>query len=102
MSAAAPPAYTQDEAAAAGWRVGADALTKTFRFVSFRAAIDFMSDCAPAIDALDHHPDWTNVYDRLQVKLTTHDAGAVTARDFRLARLLDARYAAFTRSVAGS
>ena len=89
-----PRAYTSEEAAAAGWSVGAEALTKTFRFASFRAAIHFMSDCASAIDALDHHPDWTNVYDRLVVRLTTHEAGKVTDRDFRLARLIDAHFAA--------
>ena len=88
-----PRAYTSEEAAAAGWSVDAEALTKTFRFASFRAAIRFMSDCAPAIDALDHHPDWTNVYDRLVVRLTTHEAGKVTDRDFRLARLIDAHFA---------
>lgn len=84
-----PRAYSPEEAAAAGWSVGPEALEKTFRFASFRAAIAFMAECVDAIDALDHHPDWTNVYDRLVVKLTTHDAGKVTERDFRLARLID-------------
>lgn len=86
-------AYTHEDAAAAGWRIEADQIVKTYRFESFRAAVDFMADCAPAIDALDHHPDWTNVYNRLVVTLTTHDAKGLTARDFRLARLLDARFA---------
>jgi 4a-hydroxytetrahydrobiopterin dehydratase len=73
-----------------GWSHRDGALHKTFRFASFLAALAFMQRAAPGIDALDHHPEWTNVYDRVRVRLTTHDAGnLVTARDADLARLLD-------------
>lgn len=73
-----------------GWTHRDGALHRAWRFGSFRDAIAFMAAAAPGIDALDHHPEWSNVYDRVSVRLTTHDAGAlVTARDVALARLLD-------------
>lgn len=73
-----------------GWTHHDAALHKTFRFGSFQAALAFMQRAAPAIDALDHHPEWTNIYDRVRVRLTTHDAGnLVTARDVEVARLLE-------------
>ena len=73
-----------------GWRLERDALCKSWRFPSFRAAIAAMTAAAPEIDTLDHHPEWSNVYDRLSVRLTTHDAGdRVSARDVALAGILD-------------
>ena len=66
------------------------ALYKTFTFNSFNEAMDWMSKMAPKIDALNHHPEWTNVYNKVMVKLTTHDAGnIVTEKDYTLAKLLD-------------
>lgn len=66
------------------------ALYKTFTFNSFNEAMDWMSKMAPKIDALNHHPEWTNVYNKIMVKLTTHDAGnIVTEKDYTLAKLLD-------------
>jgi 4a-hydroxytetrahydrobiopterin dehydratase len=72
-----------------GWAYDGDALIKTFTFDDFAAAIDFMAAARPSIDELNHHPEWTNVYNRLEVRLSSHDVGGVTDRDLRLARLLD-------------
>lgn len=73
----------------AGWAREGDTLTKRFEFGDFAAAIGFLSAAAPEIDALDHHPEWTNVYNRVDVRLTSHDVGEVTERDLRLAAILD-------------
>jgi phenylalanine-4-hydroxylase, monomeric form len=77
---------------ATGWTVekGGRALLKTFRFESFPAAIRFMERVAPFAEKADHHPEWTNVHDRVEVRLTTHTAGGVTEMDLDLARRMDA------------
>ena len=72
-----------------GWAYDGEALTKRFQFADFAAAIDFMATARPGIDELNHHPEWTNVYNRIDVRLSSHDVGGVTERDFKLARLLD-------------
>ena len=73
-----------------GWSGGSGGLLRTWRFPSFAAAMAFMHACTPRIDVLDHHPEWNNVYDKVSVRLATHDAGnRVTARDVQLATLLD-------------
>jgi 4a-hydroxytetrahydrobiopterin dehydratase len=72
-----------------GWAYDGEALIKTFEFDGFADAIEFMSAARPRIDDLNHHPEWTNVYNRVDVRLNSHDVGGVTERDFRLARLLD-------------
>ena len=72
------------------WQHAGDALHRTYRFASFREAISFMVDAVDEIDRLNHHPEWTNVYDRVSVRLTTHDAGnRVTAQDIGLAKQLE-------------
>lgn len=77
-----------------GWTHRDGALHRSWRFASFRSAIAFMHASVEAIEGLDHHPEWTNVYDRISVRLTTHGAGnLVTARDVELAQLLE-RHAA--------
>ena len=73
----------------AGWAYDGEALTKTFTFADFAGAIDFLAAARPRIDELNHHPEWTNVYNRVDVRLNSHDVGGVTDRDFKLARLLD-------------
>lgn len=73
----------------AGWAYDGDALIKTFTFDDFAAAIDFMVTARPRIDELNHHPEWTNVYNRIDVRLSSHDVGGITERDLKLARLLD-------------
>ena len=70
----------------AGWSFERDALTKTFKFGSFREALSFMTRVGFEAEELNHHPDWTNVYSRVVVRLNTHDAGGkVTAKDVDLA-----------------
>ena len=75
-----------------GWSVGAgerDAITKTFRFDDFNAAFGFMTRVALKADQLDHHPEWFNVYNRVEVLLATHDADGVTDLDVELATFMD-------------
>ncbi len=74
-----------------GWRAvgGRDAITKEFRFTDFNAAFAFMTRAAMHAEKHDHHPEWSNVYNRVEVTLTTHDAGGVTAKDVALARFMD-------------
>ncbi|MDO6387035.1 MULTISPECIES: 4a-hydroxytetrahydrobiopterin dehydratase [unclassified Uliginosibacterium] len=71
------------------WQVQEGKLVKTFRFDDFRAAFGFMTRVADAANTLDHHPEWRNVYNRVQVALTTHDAGGITELDFRLAQAME-------------
>jgi 4a-hydroxytetrahydrobiopterin dehydratase len=74
-----------------GWTVKDAKLHREYRFPSFAEAIRFMSEAAPEIDKMDHHPEWSNVYNRVTVDLTTHDSAGITRRDFELARLLEGR-----------
>ncbi len=69
-----------------GWTFERDALVKNFQFKSFREAMSFMMRVAFEAEAMNHHPEWTNVYNRVAVRLNTHDAGGkVTSRDAELA-----------------
>jgi 4a-hydroxytetrahydrobiopterin dehydratase len=68
---------------------GRDAIVKRFRFADFNAAFGFMTRVALMADKLDHHPEWFNVYDRVEVTLATHDAGGVTDLDVKMARFMD-------------
>lgn len=69
---------------------GRDAIVRRFVFADFNSAFGFMARAALAAERLDHHPEWTNVYNRVEVVLTTHSAGGVTALDVQLARFMDA------------
>ena len=74
-----------------GWRFQRDALAKTFTFGDFREALGFMVRAGFEAEAMDHHPEWTNVYNRVVIRLNTHDAGGkVTEKDVALARRLQA------------
>ncbi|MEM1139074.1 MAG: 4a-hydroxytetrahydrobiopterin dehydratase [Pseudomonadota bacterium] len=68
---------------------GRDAISKTFRFDDFNAAFGFMTRAALYADKTDHHPEWFNVYNRVEVTLSTHDAGGVTQKDVDLATFMD-------------
>jgi 4a-hydroxytetrahydrobiopterin dehydratase len=74
-----------------GWTAveGRDAIHKTFIFKNFNEAFSFMTRVAMQAEKLDHHPDWSNVYNRVNVTLTTHDAKGVTERDVALALFMD-------------
>lgn len=82
-----------------GWRAaeGRDAIVKEFRFKDFNAAWGFMSRVALYAERADHHPEWFNVYNRVDVTLATHDAGGVTDKDVALAHFMDE---AFTQIIA--
>jgi len=78
-------------AAVPEWRrvEGRDAISRSFKFKDFSAAWGFMSRVALAAEKLDHHPEWSNVWNRVEVTLSSHDAGGLTARDFKLAAAID-------------
>ncbi len=71
------------------WTYEGGRLKKEFRFAGFSEAFGFMARVALFAEKTDHHPEWTNVYDRVSVALETHDAGGVTDLDFRLAAEMD-------------
>ena len=75
-----------------GWRIvdDRDALAKTFKFKDFNAAFGWMTRVALKAEKMDHHPEWFNVYNRVEVVLSTHSAGGVTQLDVDLARFMDA------------
>jgi 4a-hydroxytetrahydrobiopterin dehydratase len=75
-----------------GWALSADglAITRQFRFADFPSAFAFMTQVALAAERADHHPEWSNVYNRVDMRLTTHDAGGLTELDFALAAVADA------------
>jgi 4a-hydroxytetrahydrobiopterin dehydratase len=75
------------------WKEENQVLLKTFTFASFEEAMQFMQNATPFISKTDHHPTWSNTYNRVEVKLTTHDAGnKVTEKDRKLAAYLDNLY----------
>jgi 4a-hydroxytetrahydrobiopterin dehydratase len=89
-----PPAKIGAEAALArldGWCAveGRDAIEREFRFKDFNAAFGFMSRVALYAERHDHHPEWSNVYNRVTITLATHDAGGVTDKDVALAHFID-------------
>ncbi|GAK71440.1 4a-hydroxytetrahydrobiopterin dehydratase [Agrobacterium rubi] len=70
-----------------GWSLREDglAIVKAYKFANFAEAFGFMAECALVAEKLNHHPEWSNVYSRVKVCLTTHDSQGVTERDFMLA-----------------
>ncbi len=72
-----------------GWSVVNGKLHREYRFPDFTHAFGFMATAATAIEKMNHHPEWSNVYNRVTVDLFTHDAGAITRKDIDLANLLD-------------
>lgn len=84
----------EDEIAAnlknvSGWSVENDKLYREFVFPRFIEAFGFMASVATVAEKQDHHPEWFNVYNKVQIHLTTHEAGGITANDFALARSID-------------
>jgi 4a-hydroxytetrahydrobiopterin dehydratase len=78
------------------WTLDADGkgIRRSLRFADFNAAFGFMARVALAAERADHHPEWSNVYNRVEIRLSTHDAGGLTERDFALAAFVDAAAAA--------
>ena len=72
-----------------GWALNGDFIQKTFVFDDFVAAFGWMSAVALVAERMNHHPDWTNIYNKVRVRLSTHDAGGVTALDLELAAAMD-------------
>lgn len=68
---------------------GRDAIQRTFKFADFNTAFGFMTRCALKADQMDHHPEWFNVYNRVDVTLSTHDCDGLSERDLALAKFMD-------------
>ncbi len=71
------------------WSMESGMLKRSFKFPDFKQAFGFMTRVARVADEMDHHPDWTNVYNRVEVRLSTHDAGGITLRDVELAKQMN-------------
>ena len=72
-----------------GWSLAGGKLHREYKFPDFPHAFGMMATAAPAIEKMNHHPEWSNVYNKVTVDLTTHDAGGITKKDFELAALLE-------------
>lgn len=70
-------------------RTSGGAITRDFRFDDFNQAFAFMTRVAAHAENMDHHPEWQNVYNRVSIRLTTHDAGGLTEKDLKLAQAID-------------
>ncbi len=72
-----------------GWSVVNEKLHKEFQFDNFNQAFGFMTRSAMEIEKMNHHPEWFNVYNKITIELTTHDAGGITKNDVNLAKILN-------------
>ncbi len=72
-----------------GWSIVNEKLHKEFQFDSFNQAFGFMTRAAMEIEKMNHHPEWFNVYNKITIELTTHDAGGITKNDVNLAKILN-------------
>ncbi len=81
-----------ESGAVTGWEEREGALWKSFRFADFSEAFGFLARVALAAEKADHHPEFTSVWNRVDFRLTSHDAGGVTARDHALAEVIDALF----------
>ena len=94
MPAPRPTKLSESEIATAvtalpEWSVAQDKLHREYKFADFVAAFGFMTGAALVAQAMDHHPEWFNVWNTVRVDLSTHDAGGITALDFQLARAME-------------
>ena len=74
------------------WRQEESQIRRIYTFDTFHDAITYMSNVAPYCDEIDHHPEWKNVYNKLDVVLTTHDENGITIKDINLAKYLDSAF----------
>ena len=81
---------TLNQKCAAAWTIEEGKLYRAFKFPSFIAAFGFMTQVAILAEKADHHPEWFNVYNKVNISLTTHDAGGISTRDFALAEQISA------------
>ena len=82
-------AITAALATVPGWTRNGDGIERQYKFGNFVEAFAFMARVALLAEKADHHPEWSNVYNRVDVRLTTHDAGGLSKRDFALAKAID-------------
>lgn len=87
----APEALVQLAEQLPGWTLQStpDAIHKSFKFRNFNAAFGFMTRVALLAEKLDHHPEWSNVWNKVEITLTSHDAGGLTQRDVAMAAAID-------------
>ena len=79
----------------AEWRIKDEKLFRVLRFKDFNKAIEFMNQVAITSEAMDHHPEWSNVYNKVEIYLVTHSEGGITQLDIDLARKIDSHFRAF-------
>lgn len=84
-----PENITQSLKDSNGWSGDSSAIRKSFKFKSFTEAWSFMNGVAKIAEKMDHHPEWSNVYDKVDIKLTTHDAGGVSQRDIDMMKEIE-------------
>ena len=89
IKAATEPEIVAALAGLSGWARAGNAISKTFTFKDFGAAWGFMSRVALLAEKRDHHPDWRNVWNKVEISLSTHDAGGLSGLDFELAGAID-------------
>ena len=79
----------------AEWRIKDEKLFRILRFKDFNKAIEFMNQVAITAEAMDHHPEWSNVYNKVEIYLVTHSEGGITQLDIDLAREIDSHFSIF-------
>lgn len=82
-----------------GWSLKKEKLHREYKFADFIEAFSFMSACALSAESMNHHPEWSNVYNKIVVDLSTHDAGGITKLDFKLAEKMETAAAKFGAAI---
>ena len=90
MTKLSPAEIAQALPTVPGWSLAGDGIERHYRFADFTHAFAFMTRAALLAEKADHHPEWSNVWNKVDIRLTTHDAGGLSAKDFALARAIDA------------
>jgi len=90
MKALSHAQIEQDRHRISEWAIEGAFITREFTFKDFKEAFAFMTSIAAVAEQMNHHPEWSNVYNKVKVRLSTHDAGGITSKDFDLAEKIDA------------